>query len=191
MCNYYDNGASNIAVVVSFFEPCCGPWCKKCGILNVAFYMMSVLALELISYKRNAMCMAALCCNGFGVPARHLSVLCWQSVSKKFFILFKRLCTIAFFTFFGLQPEAAAESARCHSFPLSGRFHFATARFCSSWIPSIARLTSSGAELMDPFICRRHSARRDSSHSTLQISACWLAAPTIGAQLSASHDFWL
>lgn len=84
VCNYHDNGASNIAVVVSFFDPCCGPWCKKCGILNVAFYMMSVLALELISYKRNAMCMAALCCNGFGVPARHLSVLCWQSVSENF-----------------------------------------------------------------------------------------------------------
>lgn len=84
VCKYYENGASNIAVVVSFFDRCCGPWCTKMRNFKCRFYMMSVLALELISYKRNAMCLAALCCNGFGVPARHLSVLCWQSVSENF-----------------------------------------------------------------------------------------------------------
>lgn len=148
VCNY----CGNLAVVVSFFviDVAALKIYRKMRNFKCRFYMMSLLALELISYN---VCVWQHC---FGVPARHLSVLCWQSVSEKFLILFNVSVLLPFMHF-----SDYSQKWRLFSCPPSAFFHFAAARFCSSWIPSIVCLTSSGAELMNPFIRRqRHSATR-------------------------------
>jgi hypothetical protein len=97
---------------------------KKCGFLNVAFthMMMSVLALELISHKRNVnvygSTVATVWCPR---PAFECFVL--AECIGKFLILSSTSLYYCLFTFFGLQPERAARSgANFFALPTTGSF---------------------------------------------------------------------